>query len=59
MPFWGFYGVHPDQNLWTFDNLHQGSQIFHFKCYLKTVGKIVDFSHFKPTFAKWLHQRAY
>ena len=33
----GFYGAHPDQNLWTFDDLHQGSQIFHFKCDLKTV----------------------
>ena len=37
MPFWGFCGVHPDHNLWQFDYLHQGSQIFHFRCDLKTV----------------------
>ena len=37
MPFWVFYGVHPDQNLWTFYYLSQESKIFHFKYDLKTV----------------------
>ena len=32
-----FYGDHPNHNFWTFDYLHQGSEIFHFKCDLKTV----------------------
>ena len=27
-PFWGFYEVHPDHNLWAFDYLRQGSQTF-------------------------------
>ena len=35
MPFWGFHRVHPDHNLWKFVYLHQGSQIFYFKCDLK------------------------
>ena len=33
----GFYGVHPDHNLRPFDYLQQGSQIFYFKCYLKSL----------------------
>ena len=24
LPFWGFYGLHPNHNLWQFDYLHQG-----------------------------------
>ena len=35
--FLGNSEVHSDQNLGTFDYLHQGSKIFHFKFHLNTL----------------------